>query len=181
MSTFAAMKMSCAPLAKQGLKREREDDTGKDEAYPIFVGDEKNVLIELRRETWKYRPYLGMEKMYEIHDAEPTVATVAMEEGVNPFIAVADHWRASIDLGQKLMARSLAINKVWLYALDLVSQGLMSHVQVKHYIDLASDLKMNSVDMSIRRLRDVTEEFVKALIEKRAACMCKEAKCYCLP
>jgi hypothetical protein len=182
MSTFAALKMSCAPLAimpKQGTKRGRND--GDDEAYPMFVGAEKEALINLRRETWKYRPYLGMEKMYEIHDKEATVVTQALEEGANPYDAAVNYWRSNIDMGKNFMLRSLAINKVWIYALQLVSAGLMNHAQITHYIDLASDLKMNSVETSIRRLEDVTEEFIKALAEKRVACMCKEVKCYCLP
>jgi len=181
MSTFTALKMSHAPLAKQGLKREREQECEEKKAYPIFVGAQKNALIQLRQETWKYRPYLGMDKMYELHAQEDDVVAKAMENGANPFDAVATHWRTSIDLGQKFMMRSLAINKVWVYALELVSAGLMNHEQVKHYIDLASSLHMNSVETSIRRLGHITEEFIKALAEKRPVCMCKEAKCYCLP
>lgn len=182
-STFAALKMTCAPLAnmpnKQGTKRARND--GEDEVYPMFDGAEKDALINLRRETWKYRPYLGIEKMYEIHEKETEVLTDALEEGANPYEAAVSYWRSNIDMGKNFMLRSLAINKVWIYALQLVSAGLMNHVQITHYIDLASDLKMNSVETSIRRLEDVTEEFIKALAEKRRPCMCKTAPCYCMP
>lgn len=177
MST-SSLKQSFAPIT-MGTKRARETDC--DEMYPMFVGDEREKLIALRRETWKYCRYLGMDKMYTIHEEETVIGNEALENDHCPFTMVVQHWLHAIELGKKFQAHSIALNKVSLYGLELVSQGLMSDVQVKHFIDLASDHKQNGIDTSIRRLEDITTEFVAALAEKRPACMCKEKKCYCLP
>jgi hypothetical protein len=177
MST-ASLKQSFAP-ATTGTKRARENDC--EDMYPMFVGEEREKLIALRRETWKYCRYLGMDKMHTIHEEETVIGNEALENDHCPFTMVVQHWLHAIELGKKFQAHSMALNKVSLYGLELVTQGLMSDIQVKHFVDLASDHKHYGIDTSIRRLDDIMSEFIKALAEKRAACMCKEKKCYCLP
>jgi len=142
-----------APLAQQpvNLKRRREEDDDVN-IYPIFVGEQREKLIELRRETWKYRPYLGMDRMYAIHNEEDAVGAEALECGYDPYTMVCEHWLRAIETGKKFEARSLAMNKAWMYALQAISAGHVNPNDVKHYIELASEYENQGIDRSIEAL-----------------------------